>query len=751
MNLGGRYSTWCVTPFQTGFCLALGLTMLTATLPTDAGDSMIPALQWTPRSDWIDVTRDVTPAARGDGVADDTKAIQAGLNRLRDGDTLFLPPGTYRITNTLVVNGPRVGILIAGCGRNTRIVWDGPDGGVMFWSNGVAYSRYVGIVWDGRNKAAVAVDHAARKRFETEVQHRNEAFLRCTQFGIRIGWKQKIASAEILYRNCLFEECGVGVGFLSFNDYDNTFDRCEFRRCGTGIMDRHGNFYARNCRFIESRKADFDILSEHGDSIRRCVSVGSRLFLRCRSIVAPMVIEACRIRGWSSPDGAVELHCAPVLMFDCVFEQPKPGAGPPVRIRRPDQVLLLSNVAGPSGPVRPKTLKQTRVYRLPDGTVHNTPPEADADVLDQRPWRDGPLFDARRNFGAKGDGKADDTAAIQAAIEAAVKHGGAATAYIPRGRYLVRRTLRIPGPSCRIEGGGSGFRTALIWGGPENAPILHVPEGGRVVVANLAIGHSDLSRSPRSADILVTGAPRPLHLLLDYVFVFGMYQKTPNRGGLVLDGLDADDTVLIEHLQGNLRIRNSGRARILARTSYEGTITLEGPSVGDEQTFPGFLTRLTTIADPTLVVRDNASVVMSDWYVEQALSHIRASGGRSKSPGRIILQQHKIQMNSEGPLMTVDGFNGLVAFAPAQFYCKPPNMVFSGAPGPSFALLIGGAFFYRSTPVVRFEPAAPVYFVGNHGVADKVPQEASRLLVEVLDALRRLGRLDRALPAPVLP
>lgn len=751
MSRSSRCSVGRFALFRSWHCLLFGMALLRVPLAAHAADSMIPALQWTPRSDWIDVTRDLSPPARGDGRADDTQAIQAALNRLRDGDALFFPPGTYRITKTLVLNGPRVGILIAGCGRNTRIIWDGADGGVMFWSNGAAYSRYVGIVWDGRNKAAVGVDHASRKRFETEIHHRNEAFLRCTRFGIRIGWKQKIASAEILYRNCLFEECGVGVGFLSFNDYDNTFDRCEFRQCDVGIMDRHGNFYARNCRFTESRQADFDVLSEHGDSIRRCVSVGSLVFLRCRSIVAPMVIEDCRVRGWSSPDGAVLLHCAPVLMFDCVFEEPTSNAGPPVRVLRQNQVLLVSNTIGPSGPLRLKPARQTRVYRLPTGSVHDAPPEADASVLHQRPWHDGPVLDARRDFGAKGDGKTDDTDAVQAAIDAAARKGGNATAYLPHGRYLIRRTLRVPGPSCRIEGGGSGFRTGLVWGGPADAPILRVSEGGKIVIANLAVGHSDLSRSPRSADILVTGSSRPLHLLLDYVFVFGLYQKAPNRGGLVLDGLDADDSVLLEHLQGNLRIRNSGKARILARISYEGTVTIEGPSVGDEKTFPGFLTRLTTIADPTLIVRDNASVVMSDWYVEQALSHIRASGGRNERGGRIVLQQPKVQMNSNAPVLTVDGFNGLIAFAPALFYCKPQNMVFSGVPGPSFALLIGGAFFYRSTPVVRFEPTAPVCFLGNHGVADKAPMEAKRLWGEALDALRRLGQQDETFPAPVLP
>jgi hypothetical protein len=36
----------------------------------------IPALHWTERSDWINVKTDITPAAVGDGVKDDTAALQ---------------------------------------------------------------------------------------------------------------------------------------------------------------------------------------------------------------------------------------------------------------------------------------------------------------------------------------------------------------------------------------------------------------------------------------------------------------------------------------------------------------------------------------------------------------------------------------------------------------------------------------------------------------------------------------------------
>ncbi len=232
-----------------------------------------PALPWQERSDWINVKTDVAPPAVGDGVADDTAAIQAALDlgrQSRPSTCRRAPTGSPRRSSS---RDRRSAAWWSAMAAGTRLVWDGPQGGRMFWSNGVAYSRYVGLSWDGRGKAAVGFDHAAQQRFETEVRHEHEAFRNFTEHGIRVGHQQKVASAEILYRNCLFENCGTALAFLTFNDYDNTIDGCEFRDCGTGVLDNKGNFYARNCHFEGSRRADFVVGSEHGSSIRRSTSI----------------------------------------------------------------------------------------------------------------------------------------------------------------------------------------------------------------------------------------------------------------------------------------------------------------------------------------------------------------------------------------------------------------------------------------------------------------------------------------------
>src|SRR5690606_13891526 len=139
-----------------------------------------------------------------------------------------------------------------------------------------------------------------------------------------------------------------------------TFDGCEFRRCGIGVECVHGNFYARNCRFEQSKKVELAIHGEHACSVRRCISVGSEQFIDFAYPVSPLSIQDCCVSGCNSANGAIQLHGAPVLMFDCTFLDP-PSAVPPVWVRSLDQAVLLSeNRFAGDGPLVRDAKKLTR-------------------------------------------------------------------------------------------------------------------------------------------------------------------------------------------------------------------------------------------------------------------------------------------------------------------------------------------------------------------------------------------------------
>jgi len=720
----------------------LVLLVLIATTIAAYAATDIPRLNWQERSDWINVKTDVTPAAVGDGIADDTAALQAALDNPANPKSIYLPPGTYRLTQTLVFTGPSIGNLIVGHGRDTKLVWDGAEGGIMFRSNGIAYSRYEGISWDGAGKASVGFDHASDCRFETEIRHEHEAFRRFKEFGLRVGNQQKIASAEILYRNCLFEDCGTALGFLTFNDYDNTVDRCEFRRCGVGIKDNKANFYARNCHFDHSRVCDIIIGSEHGSSVRRCTSVGSRRFIEVPFTIAPLTIQDCQVQDWTEPGPAVVLSGSPVLMFDCAFAK-QDMTVPPVSIGGGQKLFISCNTPADEAKLVTAPASAT-VYVIPPGKRQPQLKSATQTFLTDQAVTPGRLFDARQDFGAKGDGKTDDTAALQATIDAAREAGQGAVAYLPLGRYVISKTLRVTGRNYTV--GGAGFLCALLWRGAPDEPMMTVEGVRDVTLARLSLGHSDNGPSQHGADVLVISPPdAPCRLKLDEFSGYGMYQKQPDLHGLRFDDLPAGSVIEGEHVQGNLRFTNCARATVLFRTSYEGTITVAGEQQ-QRDGFLGFQTRLATISKPTLHVRDNQSIVMSDFYNEQSETHLLLEGAAGQPSGTVTLQGPKMHTLTQEPAIDLRDYAGRVYFGQNQFYIEPREPRFVGMGTQPVQLIVAGNFWYNTQPKWELGPQVALTMIGNREVPDSgVTPEAMQAMSGVLDDLRRLGEMDLTL------
>ena len=132
------------------------------------------------------------------------------------------------------------------------------------------------------------------------------------------------------------------------------------------------------------------------------------------------------------------------------------------------------------------------------------------------------------------------------------------------------------------------------------------------------------------------GTARPSRVTYDGVYVFGMYQKQPLRKGLLFTKLGENDVVIMPHVQGNLHFVNCGRATVLANCSYEGSVVVEGKDKARDGLL-GFQTRLATIVTHGLYLRHNHSIVMSDFYVEQADNGYLFEGAADDPPGRATL------------------------------------------------------------------------------------------------------------------
>ncbi|HWE01756.1 MAG TPA: glycosyl hydrolase family 28-related protein [Tepidisphaeraceae bacterium] len=757
--------------------VAVQLRNVTAKIP------LLPRLDWEERSDWINVKTKVTPKAVGDGIADDTAALQAALDSLKsDGyanpNTIYLPPGVYRITRTLTWQ-KLYSKHIVGHGRDTRIVWDG-DGGsppVMFHSDGVtAGVLFEGIVWDGAGKAEVGVNHCSGTHYESHVTHRNEAFINM-KAGIVSSYSQyflyKNATAEVLFDNCLFVNDDVGIAFGSYNALDNTVINCAFYYCGRGIFNNTGNVYVRRCDFVGSR--DTDIWTHVGDSsAARCTSVGSRQFLHAGGSM--FVLQDCHMDGWTSTRGAIERTVSnPLTIFDCTFTNP-PDKQAPVQGSAGCAVLISNCKSDGTDGVLDAKLSE-KAITIPPGKRGAIIGSAQERSFQSEAHVPGKVFDARRDFGAKGDGNADDTDAVLATIKAAREHGAGAIAYLPCGQYRISRTIDIFGDDYRVGGAGSGWTcaTQVAWAGKrveqgQEVAMFHIKNADHVVLEEfVAATPSAYYEDVGVISFLQTPSDSPSFVTYNDVAGFTQFR-----------GLSQKDRVNIRMLDGIVDFDGCQRATILAEQIYPSrhpqsrrfntTLRVRGH---DQQLpkdgFLGIMTMFNAGNPYDIIVQDSQSLVISDYYTEQTQRVLLMEGNPGDTPGRVTLLAHKFHSFGADDLVQVRNYKGSL-FLGASFLPQPPLVgsekgkavsssmtgarqeakpfVFSQRGENPIDIMLVGCTYVTGEPVLQKEGGGD-FILANDVVEGRrgpwhteLSDEAKAKIAAALDQLRELGEVD---------
>jgi hypothetical protein len=283
-----------------------------------------------------------------------------------------------------------------------------------------------------------------------------------------------------------------------------------------------------------------------------------------------------------------------------------------------------------------------------------------------------------------------------------------------------------------------------------------------VTLENLSVGVDGDQKN--GVDIHQAGSTGPTRMTYDGVYAFGMYQKQPLRKGFRFTNLGEKDVVVMPHVQGNMRFIECAKATILANTSYEGSVVVEGKGAKRDGLL-GFQTRLATVVTYGLFLRDSQNIVMSDFYVEQSDNGYSFEGAPGDPPGRAVIQGAKVEFTvPEGDphrntTLDIRGYHGSIFFGPDQFYTEPKLKRIRQQGSAPVELFLVGCAWYDSKPEIELGPSARLYTIGNEALGmqsvrydapDALPGRTLKALVPALDDLSRLGETDLRLNHPEL-
>jgi hypothetical protein len=261
--------------------------------------------------------------AVGDGVADDTAAIQKALNALvPTNPTLYFPAGTYRITQTLTLAGQEHVNIIGQDPSNTAIVWAGSSGGTMLYLNGIAYSRFDRLTFNGQGNAAVAVDQSwtgSGNYFDTGNEYADDVFENAG-IGLRCGNLGAGCAETSMLRDQFISDNVAGVAMKNFNALDMFIWDSLFQNNAEGVSNNPGagNFHVYNSVFQGSTTADIAIGNTGVFNFRNNYSIGSNQFVAAGNTGNPanITIEGNTILDTVAAQSVYVGNLGPVVLLD---------------------------------------------------------------------------------------------------------------------------------------------------------------------------------------------------------------------------------------------------------------------------------------------------------------------------------------------------------------------------------------------------------------------------------------------------
>jgi hypothetical protein len=275
---------------QWGYPLPPGLAFLApgAGLPEIAA----PATPlWVERPEISNIA-DLIPSVKkwgavGDGMTDDTAALQKALDENRHGP-LYFPASLYKLSRALLLDH-RNGGWFVGAGRNRSVLIDTAAGGAMR-TDGCGYATFqdldfaapadspepaFDLSWEGTSAppadflgAGLQGNSFYRCRFEGGVA------------GLSLG-REDNGGAESLLVDCNFSGSHVGLAARNDNAVSNNAVGCTFFHNDINMDQSEGSFNALECRFQQAQQQDVRLRNSAGDAFywANCDFTGSKPIL----------------------------------------------------------------------------------------------------------------------------------------------------------------------------------------------------------------------------------------------------------------------------------------------------------------------------------------------------------------------------------------------------------------------------------------------------------------------------------------
>ena len=424
-----------------------------------------------------------TFSVKGDGVADDSSAVQLAIDRVRETTNqgiVFVPTGRYRLTKTIYI-WPGIRLIGYGVTRPTFVLAANTPGfqqgpAYMFFFAGGGPPKGGGVPRD----ASPGTFYSAMSNIDIEIQDGNPGAV-----GVRAHYAQHCFLAHMDFH--------IGSGLAGIHDGGNVAQDVHFYGGQYGIWTRKpspgwqfsvidATFEGQREAAIREHEAGLTLIRPQFRNVPTAISIdphySEELWVkdgRMENISGPAVIISNETNARTEIN-MENIVCRKVPTFVLYRESGRniAGVGDTYQVKTFSHGLHYQDIGA--------TPAFQDVYDT--ASLNSLPQPVKSDILDL------PAMDTWtniRSLGAKGDGTADDTDVLKQAI------ARYRTIYFPAGQYRVTDTITLRPDTVLIGLHPSVTRILIADGTPafqgvgSPKPLLETPAGGTNIVTGIGL------------------------------------------------------------------------------------------------------------------------------------------------------------------------------------------------------------------------------------------------------------------------